>query len=70
MQEHFAPSIDQLRELESQLDSLLEDSARINRLLTAAYGMQDQRAIRAGELNAAVQRLITELERGSKAQTA
>ena len=38
---HFALSIEQLRELKSQLDAMLEDSASISRLLAAAHGIED-----------------------------
>ena len=37
----------------------------IAKLMAAGYGVSDPRAVRAGELNAAIQRLQWELERSS-----
>lgn len=42
-----------------------EQAEEISRLLAAGYGDSDPKSIRAGELNAAIQRLRWELERGT-----
>ena len=38
----------------------------ISKLMVAGYGISDARAIRAGELNAAIQRLQWELDRSDR----
>lgn len=42
-----------------------ERAEEIARLMAAGYGASDPKAIRAGELNAAIQRLQWELERSA-----
>ena len=42
-----------------------ERAEEISKLMMAGYGSSDPRAIRAGELNAAIQRLQWELERNA-----
>jgi hypothetical protein len=42
-----------------------ERAEEISRLMTAGYGASDAKAIRAGELNSAIQRLQWELERSA-----
>ena len=44
-----------------------ERAEEISRLMTAGYGASDPKAIRAGELNSAIQRLEWELERSAGA---
>jgi hypothetical protein len=47
------------------LRAMKEQAEATYRLISAAYGDADPKAIRAGEVSAAIQRLIWELERGS-----
>ena len=42
-----------------------ERAEEIAQLMTAGYGPSDRKAVRADELNAAIQRLQWELERGT-----
>ena len=42
-----------------------ERAEEISRLMSAGYGVSDPKAIRAGELNSAIQRLQWELERSA-----
>ena len=42
-----------------------ERAEEISRLMAAGYGAGDPKAIRAGELNSAIQRLQWELERSA-----
>jgi hypothetical protein len=44
-----------------------ERAEEISKLMTAAYGSSDPRAIRAGEVNAAIQRMLWELDRSAAA---
>lgn len=70
MSDRYPITIDQARELQTDLTGMLNQSAEILQLLTAAYGDSDRRAVRAWELNASVQRLIAELDRATRTQAA
>jgi len=44
---------------------MLERAEEISHLMAAGYGLSDPRAIRAGEVHSAIQRLQWELERSA-----
>jgi hypothetical protein len=62
MPEHFAPSIAQLKMTIDRIAAMETEAQEIARLMYAGYGADDRRAIRAGEMLAAIQRLRWELE--------
>jgi hypothetical protein len=63
MQDRYPLTISQLRQAREELAAMKQRAEEISQLMNAGYGDADQRAIRAGELNAAIQRLQWELER-------
>lgn len=65
MQDRYPLTVAQLRQAKDDLAAMQEQAEEISRLLSAGYGASDPKAIRAGELNAAIQRLQWELERGA-----
>ena len=65
MSDRYALTIAQLRQAREDLATIHELAEEISKLMTAGYGSSDPRAIRAGELNAAIQRLQWELERSA-----
>ena len=56
-------TVSQLRQAKEELAAMQQRAEEISQLMTAGYGDSDSRAIRAGELNAAIQRLQWELDR-------
>ena len=65
MQDRYPLTISQLRQAREDLAAMQEQAEGISHLLAAGYGASDPKAIRAGELNAAIQRLRWELERST-----
>jgi hypothetical protein len=65
MQDRYPLTIAQLRQAKEDLATMHEQAEEISRLLAAGYGTSDPKTIRAGELNAAIQRLQWELERNA-----
>ena len=63
MSDRYPLTIAQLRQTKDDLTAMKEQAEEISRLISAGYGDADAKAIRAGELNSAIQRLIWELER-------
>jgi hypothetical protein len=65
MQDRYPLTVAQLRQAKEDLAAMKERAAEISQLMAAGYGVSDQKAIRADELNAAIQRLQWELERSA-----
>jgi hypothetical protein len=65
MQDRYPLTVAQLRRTKEDLAAMQERAEEISRLMTAGYGASDPKAIRAGELNSAIQRLEWELERSA-----
>ena len=65
MQDRYPLTVAQLRKTKEDLAAMQERAEEISRLMTAGYGAADPKAIRAGELNSAIQRLQWELERSA-----
>jgi hypothetical protein len=65
MQDRYPLTIAQLREAQEELAAMKERAEEITQLMVAGYGVADPKAIRAGEVNAAIQRLQWELERSA-----
>ena len=65
MPDRYPLTITQLRQAKEDLAAMQQRAEEISRLMTAGYGSSDPRAIRAGEVNAAIQRLQWELERNA-----
>ena len=65
MQNRYPLTIAQLRQAKEELAAMQKQAEEISQLLAAGYGASDPKAIRAGELNAAIQRLQWELERSA-----
>ena len=63
MPDRYPLTIAQIRQTKEDLEAMKEQAEEISRLIAAGYGDADPKAIRAGELNSAIQRLIWELER-------
>jgi len=63
MQDRYPLTISQLRQAREELAAMKQRAEEISQLMAAGYGDTDPRTIRAGELNAAVQRLQWELDR-------
>ena len=63
MPDRYPLTIAQLRQTKEDLEAMKDQAEEISRLIAAGYGDADAKAIRAGELNSAIQRLIWELER-------
>ena len=64
-QDKGSPTVGQLRWIIDELAVMKERAERISQLMTAGYGDRDQRAIRAGDLYGAIQRLQWELDRAA-----
>ncbi len=62
MAEHVAPSVAQLKITIDRVQAMETDAQEIANFMYASYGAYDRRAIRAGEMLAAIQRLKWELE--------
>ena len=69
MQDRYPLTISQIRQAKEELAAMKQRAEEISQLMTAGYGDADPRAIRAGELNAAIQRLQWELDRENAAKT-
>jgi hypothetical protein len=67
MPDRYPLTITQIRQAKDDLAAMQERAEEISRLMTAAYGTSDPRAIRAGEVNAAIQRMQWELDRSAAA---
>ena len=65
MQDRYPLTVAQLRKTKEDLAAMQERAEEISRLMTAGYGASDPKAIRAGEINSAIQRLEWELERSA-----
>jgi hypothetical protein len=66
MQDRYPLTIAQLRQAKEDLAAMKDRAEEISKLMVAGYGISDARAIRAGELNAAIQRLQWELDRSDR----
>jgi hypothetical protein len=62
MAEHVAPSVAQLKITIDRIQAMETDAREIANFMYASYGAYDRRAIRAGEMLAAIQRMRWELE--------
>ena len=62
MAEHVAPSVVQLKITIDRIQAMETDALEIANFMYASYGVYDRRAIRAGEMLAAIQRMTWELE--------
>ena len=56
-------TVSQLRQAKEELAVMKQRAEEISQLMAAGYGDADPRTIRAGEVNAAIQRLQWELDR-------
>jgi hypothetical protein len=65
MQDRYPLTIAQLRQAREELAAMKDRAEEIAQLMVAGYGAADPKAIRAGEVNAAIQRLQWELERSA-----
>ena len=65
MQDRYPLTNPQIRETMEDLRAMKGQSEAIYHLIAGRYGDADQRAIRAGEVSATIQRLIWELERST-----
>jgi hypothetical protein len=65
MQDRFPLTVAQLRQTKEELAAMKERAEEISQLMVAGYGVADPKAIRAGEVNGAIQRLQWELERSA-----
>jgi hypothetical protein len=65
--EHYPLTNDQIQEFQQDVLEMETRSDEIARLLSAALGEDDQRTIRAKEINAAFQRLQWEMQRSNVA---
>jgi hypothetical protein len=65
MQDQYPLTISQVRQAKDELAEMKERAEELSQLLAAGYGASDPKAIRAGELNAAIQRLQWELDRSA-----
>ena len=66
MEDRYPLTNDQLRQTDTDLAEMQTRAEEIWRLIAAAYGETDQRAVRADEAYAAVQRLRWVIERLEK----
>jgi hypothetical protein len=64
MADRFPLTIDQFRQATSDIAQMAEKAEELSRLMSAAYGNSDSRAIRAQEVSGAIQRLQWEIDRG------
>jgi len=67
---HYPLTVEQRTQLDQDLRLILERVQAVGVLMHACYGDASQAAIRADEVDAALQRLKWELERLAKTQTA
>ena len=67
---HYPITVEQQKQLEQDLKVIQERVQAIDVLMHACYGDASQAAVRADELDAALQRLKWELERLTKTQAA
>jgi hypothetical protein len=65
MSEHYPLTNEQLQQIRQDLAEMKVRAEEIAHLMEAGFGEGHQKTIRAGELNAAVQRLQWEFERDS-----
>ena len=65
MQDRYPLTVTQLHQAKEELAAMKEQAEEISQLMVAGYGASDPKAIRAGELKAAIQRLQWELERST-----
>jgi hypothetical protein len=65
MIDRYPLTVAQLRQAREDLAAMKERAEEIFQLMAAGYGPSDRKTVRAGELNAAIQRLQWELERGT-----
>jgi hypothetical protein len=65
MQDRYPLTVAQLRQTNEDLAAMQARAEEISRLMAAGYGASDPKAIRAGELHSAIQRLQWELERSA-----
>ena len=66
MTTQFPLTTDQFRQATSDIAQMAEKAEEISRLMSAAYGESDPRAIRAQEVSGALQRLQWEMDRGQR----
>src|SRR5260370_38554970 len=57
MSDRYPLTISHLRQARAEMAAMQERAEEISKLMTAGYGSSDPRAIRTGEVNAALQRL-------------
>jgi hypothetical protein len=69
MAQHHPPTVDQIRQAKLDLAEMKKRAEEMAGFMSAGYGFDDPRAIRAQELAAAFQRLLWELERGKNEPT-
>ena len=67
---HYPITVEQQKQLEQDLKLIQERVQAIDVLMHACYGDASQAAVRADEVDAALQRLKWELERLTKTQAA
>ena len=65
MPEHYPLTNEQLQQIKRDLAEMKARAEEIAHLMEAGFGQEHQKSIRAGEVNAAVQRLQWEFERDS-----
>jgi hypothetical protein len=68
MAEHVAPSVAQQKITIDRIQAMETDAREIANLMYASYGAYDRRAIRAGEVLAAIQRMTWNLSRAVSRQ--
>ena len=66
MPDHEPLSIRQLQQVQEDVAELTDRAEEITRLMLAAYGPEDPRAVRAQEIRAAIQRLQWAIDRQPK----
>ena len=66
MPERYPLTIAQLRQTREDLVTMKDQAEILSRLISAGYGETDPKAIRAGEVSSAIQRLIWEFDRDSE----
>src|SRR5262245_9933002 len=67
MPSHHPLTGDQLRSINQDIAEMRKHADKVLQLMTAGYGESDERTIRAGELNAAIQGLEWAMERSEQA---
>jgi hypothetical protein len=63
MQVRYPLTIVQMHQTKDELRAMKEQVEAIYRLVSAGYGDNDQKTVRAGEIIGTIQRLLWELER-------